>query len=123
MVRADGSTIAMLNVPEVALAAAASVTLTVKLKLPVVLGVPEMTPPAERPSPGGSAPEARDQVYGGDPPLDLGHLRTIREQAAGRTSIHCLHFGRGPLRDSYNFLARIAGENRGSYVYIDMNVR
>jgi von Willebrand factor type A domain len=60
---------------------------------------------------------------GGDPPLDLGHLRIIREQAAGRTSIHCLHFGRGPRRDSYHFLARIAAENRGSYVYIDMNAR
>jgi von Willebrand factor type A domain len=60
---------------------------------------------------------------GGDPPLDAGQLRTIREQAAPRTAIHCLHFGRGPQADSKNFLARLAAENRGSYVYIDMNGR
>src|SRR5207253_1174338 len=58
---------------------------------------------------------------GGDPPLDAGQLRLVREQAAGRTSIHCLHFGRGPIGDSKNFLIRLAAENRGSYVYIDMN--
>jgi len=30
---------------------------------------------------------------GGDPRLDPGQLLTIREAAAGRTTIHCLHFG------------------------------
>ncbi len=60
---------------------------------------------------------------GGDPPLDAGQLKMIREQAAPRTSIHCLHFGRGPLDNPKNFLARLAAENRGSYVYIDMNGR
>lgn len=59
---------------------------------------------------------------GGDPPLNPGQLRTIRE-AAGRTSIHCLHFGRGPKPDSGVFLSRLAAENRGSYVYIDLNNR
>jgi Ca-activated chloride channel family protein len=60
---------------------------------------------------------------GGDPPLDSGQLRTIREQAAASSAIHCLHFGRGRQSDSKNFLARLAAENRGSYVYIDMNGR
>jgi hypothetical protein len=60
---------------------------------------------------------------GGDPPLDPGQLRLIREQAAARTAIHCLHFGRGPQSDGKNFLARLAAENRGSYIYIDMNGR
>ena len=60
---------------------------------------------------------------GGDPVLDPGQLRLIRDEAAGRTSIHCLHFGRGPQSESKNFLARLAAENRGSYVYIDMNTR
>src|SRR5262245_7230954 len=60
---------------------------------------------------------------GGDPPLDASQLRTIREQAAPRTAIHCLHFGRGPRSDSKNFVARLAAENRGSYVYINMNGR
>jgi hypothetical protein len=60
---------------------------------------------------------------GGDPPLDPGQLRTIREAAAGRTEIHCVHFGRGPSSERGKFLMRLAGENRGSYVYIDMNLR
>lgn len=60
---------------------------------------------------------------GGDPPLNAGQLKLIREQAAPRTAIHCLHFGRGEQSGSTNFLARLAAENRGSYVYIDMNGR
>jgi hypothetical protein len=59
---------------------------------------------------------------GEDPRLNASQFRTIREQAAARTSIHCLHFGRGPP-ESDNFLRRLAVENRGSYVYIDMNGR
>lgn len=60
---------------------------------------------------------------GGDPALDSLQLRTIREQAAGRTSIHCLHFGRGPAPEGEHFLKKLAAECRGSYVYIDMNTR
>jgi hypothetical protein len=48
---------------------AASVTVTVKLKVPVVVGVPERAPLADRLSPSGSVPADSDQVYGGDPPL------------------------------------------------------
>ena len=57
---------------------------------------------------------------GGDPFLNNGQLQTIREASAGRTSIHVLHFGAGPARDN-KFLLRLAGENRGSYAYIDVN--
>jgi hypothetical protein len=39
-----------------AVAAALSVTLTMKLKFPVVVGVPVMTPPALKLKPGGKAP-------------------------------------------------------------------
>ena len=60
---------------------------------------------------------------GGDPALDNLQLRTVREAAAGRTSIHTLHFGRGPAPEGEHFLQRLAAENRGSYTYIDMNVR
>ena len=60
---------------------------------------------------------------GGEPALDLGQLRIIREQAAGRTSIHCIQFGRGPVGEAASFLQRMAAENRGSYVYIDVNGR
>jgi hypothetical protein len=59
----------------------------------------------------------------GDPHLDNGQMRIVREQAAGRTTVHALHFGRGPLESSEHFLARLAAENRGSYRYIDMDAR
>jgi len=49
---------------------ALSVTLTVKLDGPAVVGVPEIVPP-ERLSPAGSDPLATDQVYGGVPPVAL----------------------------------------------------
>ncbi|MEX2173105.1 MAG: hypothetical protein WD872_02000 [Pirellulaceae bacterium] len=62
---------------------------------------------------------------GGDPHLRAGQLRTIRDQADGRTSIHVLHFGRGPgnLAPPDHFLRRLAAENGGGYVYVDMNYR
>jgi hypothetical protein len=60
---------------------------------------------------------------GGDPVLDGSQLRIVREQAAGRTSIYCLHFGRGPAPEGGNFLQRLAAENGGTYTYIDVNRR
>jgi hypothetical protein len=36
----------------------------VKLDVPAVVGVPEMTPPEERDRPAGREPEASDQLYG-----------------------------------------------------------
>jgi hypothetical protein len=46
-----------------------SVTLIVKLKVPAVVGVPEIVPVADRVSPAGRAPELRLQLYGMVPPL------------------------------------------------------
>jgi len=60
---------------------------------------------------------------GGDPPLDAGQLKLIRDAAAGGTTIHCVHFGRGPTSDRGSFLARLARDNGGSYVYVDMKGR
>jgi hypothetical protein len=48
-----------------------SVTLTVKLDVPLAVGVPEMTPPLERVSPAGRLPEASDHVYAAVPPVAL----------------------------------------------------
>jgi hypothetical protein len=46
-----------------AVGVAESVTFTAKLKVPAVVGVPEITPPALRvPSPGGRAPDVIAQV-------------------------------------------------------------
>jgi hypothetical protein len=61
---------------------------------------------------------------GGDPIPDALKLRTLRDLSAGGTQIHCLHFGRGePRPESEAFLQRVARENRGSYVYVDLNRR
>jgi hypothetical protein len=54
----------------VAVSALASVTLTVKVLVPVPVGVPEITPVVEaRASPAGNVPEVTDQVYGAVPPV------------------------------------------------------
>lgn len=45
----------------------ASITLTLKVKVPAEVGAPDMTPPGLSVSPGGREPEARVQVYGGLP--------------------------------------------------------
>jgi hypothetical protein len=54
----------------VAVLLALSVTITVKLKVPAVVGVPEIIPvdvPSVRPF--GRAPAVIDQVYGSKPPV------------------------------------------------------
>src|SRR5215510_1830977 len=54
----------------VAVAEAASVTFTVKLEEPTVVGVPVIAPvEAVRARPGGNAPATMDQEYGGVPPI------------------------------------------------------
>jgi hypothetical protein len=46
-----------------------SVTCTVKLVVPVPVGVPDITPPADSPSPAGRFdPDTSVQLYGGVPP-------------------------------------------------------
>jgi hypothetical protein len=46
-----------------------SVTWTVKLLPPAVVGVPEICPLAERVKPEGRVPENSDQLYGAVPPV------------------------------------------------------
>jgi hypothetical protein len=60
---------------------------------------------------------------GGDPPLSPADLQFIRQQAGQRTSIHCVHFGRGPKPESPSFLEKLAKDNRGSYVYEDVSAQ
>ena len=52
----------------VAVADVLSVTRTVKLLGPAVLGVPDSVPPAARLNPAGKVPLATAHEYGGDPP-------------------------------------------------------
>ena len=46
-----------------------SVTLTVKFDAPAEVGVPEITPPADRFNPAGNDPADTDHEYGGVPPV------------------------------------------------------
>ncbi len=59
---------------------------------------------------------------GDEPGLDLTQQRIIRGQAGRRTSIHCLHFGRGPATEAGkgDFLRRLALDNGGAYQYVEL---
>ena len=67
-----------------AVAEEASVTRTVILETPVVLGVPVIAPAAESVSPPGSVPDAIDQVYGAVPPVATSVCEYCRLVAARR---------------------------------------
>ena len=58
---------------------------------------------------------------GGDRRLRGDELRVVRELAAPRTMIHAIHFGRGTPNEGEQFLRRLANENRGSYVFVDIS--
>lgn len=60
---------------------------------------------------------------GGEPALKDPQIRAIARLATPRTAIHCVQFGSGPLRDSNNFLARLAAATGGEYGYVDVNQR
>lgn len=55
-----------------------------------------------------------------EPELSDAKLAQIRRTNGGRTSINTIEFGEGPAPRRENFLARIARENGGKYVYIDI---
>lgn len=59
---------------------------------------------------------------GDEPGLDLTQQRIIRAQAGRRTSIHCLHFGRGPASEAGkgDFLRRLSLDNGGAYQYVEL---
>ena len=57
---------------------------------------------------------------GGDPELTNGQLHEIRTHAAGRTAIHCVQFGFGPLPEAEPFLQRLATQNGGQFRYLDV---
>lgn len=55
-----------------------------------------------------------------DPPLSAGQLYDINRRAAGIT-IHTIEFGLGPQRHPNNFLAKLARQNGGQHVYVDVS--
>jgi len=55
-----------------------------------------------------------------EPSLAPSELDAIRRRNRG-TSIHTIEFGIGPIRNSNNFLVRLARQNNGQHVYIDVS--
>ncbi len=57
---------------------------------------------------------------GGSPALSPDQLKRVRKMAGGRTEIHCIQFGSGPLQDTDNFMKKLARQNGGSFRYINV---
>jgi len=57
---------------------------------------------------------------GGAPGLDSQELQQIRRIHGGRTQIHCVQFGLGPKRLEDEFMETLAGQNGGTFRYIDV---
>jgi Ca-activated chloride channel family protein len=55
-----------------------------------------------------------------DPRLTEPELQKIRDRNRRGVVIHCIEFGAGPSQDDNNFLQRLANQNRGSRVYVDV---
>ncbi|MCA9262922.1 MAG: hypothetical protein KDA60_03700 [Planctomycetales bacterium] len=55
-----------------------------------------------------------------EPRMSAGQLAKISRMNRS-ASINAIEFGLGPQRDANNFLARLARQNRGSHVYVDIS--
>jgi hypothetical protein len=59
---------------------------------------------------------------GGDPFISVTQFKRLRDMAKGRTTIHCIQFGKGPPVDEGElFMRQLAEETGGSYTYVDVN--
>lgn len=56
-----------------------------------------------------------------EPQLTAGQLEAIRRRNGGQTAIHAIEFGVGPFSGGGNFLQRLARQNRGQHVYVDLS--
>jgi hypothetical protein len=58
---------------------------------------------------------------GGDPFITATQFKRLRDMARGRTTIHCIQFGKGPaVDDGERFMRGLASETGGSYTYVDV---
>ena len=57
------------------------------------------------------------------PELSPGQLERIKRLNGGRAVINTIEFGLGPKIRKYNFLDRVAEENNGSSVYVDISAQ
>ena len=60
---------------------------------------------------------------GDEPGLNRVQLDQIRKIASSRTTIHCIQFGFGELQDDTNWMMKLASENRGTFLYVNMRNR
>ena len=60
---------------------------------------------------------------GGEPGLTQPQLQLITRRADGKTVIHCVQFGFGPLQEEDPFLRKLARLNGGSFAYVDVSQR
>lgn len=58
---------------------------------------------------------------GGDPPISPGTLRRVAERNGGRTVIHTIEVGAGPLRRDDSPLRQLAEDSGGMYAYLDVD--
>jgi hypothetical protein len=56
-----------------------------------------------------------------EPQLRPAELADLHRRNRGPTAIHTIEFGIGPAFDEDNFLARLAHENGGNHVYVDVS--
>lgn len=71
------------------------------------------------------APDVLYLLTDGDPALNAGQRKRIREEARGHTKITCIQFGRGRPDDesTRTALQTVANENGGTYIFVDMGRR
>jgi len=56
-----------------------------------------------------------------EPELSAARLAALRRLNSGNASINCIEFGQGPKIGGENFLQRLAAQNGGQYVYMDVS--
>ena len=55
-----------------------------------------------------------------DDPMSPGEMAEVRRRNGGVAMLHTIEFGHGARPRPDNFLVRLAAENRGKYVYVNV---